>query len=210
MAFRFKKASCVVAGTFNMYIIQPPWLAKINIFPKGTNIVMWSKLDEPGFRFQAQGIPSRWFVTPSRIDVETENQEEDCGAKVATVLSKLPWTPLRAIGNNTIYKAPLSELDVLPDLNHIQPPIPEGFELAQRSVHIGVTKGDQQYNLQVSVTTDIIELAVNVNTELTGKDADFSHQAARSFLDHRQQANHLIRHLLKARLEDAGNHHQPA
>ena len=33
MAFRFKKAGCVVVGTFNMYIVQPPWLTKIGMFP---------------------------------------------------------------------------------------------------------------------------------------------------------------------------------
>ena len=195
-----------------MYILQPPWLMKIGIFPKRTNFVIWSKFDEPGFRFQPQGqdLPSRWFVTPSRIDVETDKPEEDCGKKVADVLSKLPWTPLAAIGNNTIYEAPLSELDTLSDLQHFNPVVPAGFDLIQRSFHLGVANGDQQYNLQLSVTKELMELSVNVNTELTGKESEFSLQAARNFLEHRKQAEYLIQHLLKARLEDASNYHQSA
>lgn len=218
MAFRFKKASCVVAGTFNMYIVQPSWLSKIEVFEKGTKYTIWTKFDEPGFRFQPEGLPSRWYVTPSRIDVETDRQDEDCGKKVADVLAKLPWTPLTAIGNNTVYEADLSELDRLECFGKFTPVLPNEFELAQRSFHLGIAHGDQQYNVQLSVTKEFVELAINVHTELSGKDPEYSEQAARSFFAQRSIAKFLIEQVMKAKVNDAtdnteskaGNNGSPA
>ena len=77
----------------------------------------------------------------------------------------------RAIGNNTVYEAPLAELDRLPDLNRFNPQVPDGFEVAQRSFHVGIAHGDQVFNLQLSITKELVELSVNVHTELAGKDA---------------------------------------
>lgn len=203
MAFRFKKASCVAAGTFNMFIVQPPWLSKIKVFDEGTKFTIWTKFDEPGFRFQPNGLPSRWYVTPSRIDVETDRPDEDCGQKVGDVLAKLPWTPLTAIGNNTVYETDLSELNDLECFGAFTPVLPEGFELAQRSFYLGIAHGDQQYNLQLSVTKEVVDLAVNVHTELSGRDPSFSEQAVRNFFAQRKIAKSLIEQVLKAKVNDA-------
>lgn len=80
MAFTFKKATCVAAGTFNMYVIQPPWLTKIGIVQKGIEVAIGTDLDEPGFRYIPTRSPFRWFVSPQRIEVETREPEADCGS----------------------------------------------------------------------------------------------------------------------------------
>ncbi len=97
MAFQFTKVNCVAVGTFNMYIIQPAWLAKVGIIPKGIGVAIESKLDEPGFRFWSPKLPVRWYVTPSRIQVETQRADADCGELVASVFKSLPETPLIAL-----------------------------------------------------------------------------------------------------------------
>ena len=69
MAFRLKRANCVVAGTFNMYIVQPAWLAKVGIVPKGIAVTVGSKLDEPGFREGTARLRADWLAMPSPNDV---------------------------------------------------------------------------------------------------------------------------------------------
>jgi hypothetical protein len=210
VGFRLKKATCVVAGTFNMYIVQPAWLAKVGIIPQGIEVAIGSKLDEPGFRFLSPKLPSQWLITPSRIEVETENPEEDCGAKVAAVLAALPWTPLVALGNNAVYSAPLSELSVLPEILRSVPQVPEGYQLAQRSFHIGLSREERVTNLQLSITREEIELSVNVHTELRNRDSDTAQAAARRFLQDRRDGENLICQLFKAQVEYGNSNGQPA
>lgn len=50
MALKFEKASCVVVGTFNIYILRPQWLAKHEIIETGTEVGIETNLTQPGFR----------------------------------------------------------------------------------------------------------------------------------------------------------------
>lgn len=210
MSLRFKKAACVVAGTFNMYIVQPAWLTKVEIIPKGIEVAIGTKLDEPGFRFFSPKLPLRWFVTPSRIEVETESPEADCGGVIADVLAKLPWTPLIALGNNSVYVAPRSEIDTLPDELRRVPEIPGGYELAQRSFHFGLSRENRIANLQLSITSEEIELSINVNTELRNRDSDSAQAAARRFLQDRADAEDLARQLFKVNIEHGHSNSESA
>jgi hypothetical protein len=208
VAFRFKKASCVVAGTFNMYVVQPAWLAKIGLIPPATDMAIGSNLDEPGFRFFSSKLRSRWFVTPGRIEVETESPGEDCGRLIATVLEKLPWTPLVGIGNNAVYAADLSELERLPDLGCFQPAPPEGYEISQRSFHLAVSRGEKIFNLPLSVTGEAVELSANVHRELRDRESSVAQEAAREFFEDRREAENLLRNLFHVSIEyDAGDDH---
>jgi hypothetical protein len=192
-----------------MYVVQPPWLSKIGVFPQGTKVAIWSKFDEPGFRYQPENLPMRWSVTPGRIEVESDSLTEDCGSRVAEVLSKLPWTPLIAIGNNAVYEATLSELEEIPGLSQFNPAMPEGYELFQRSFHLGAAHGNQQFNLQLSVMKELIEISVNANTDLAGKESVDAQMTARSFFEHRTQSESLIANLLKVSVVHAdGNSEQ--
>jgi len=201
VAFRLKKAACVVAGTFNMYIVQPAWLAKVQIVPEGIEVAIASKLDEPGFRFTSPKLRSQWFVTPSRIEVQSEHPEENCGAKVAAILAALPWTPLVALGNNALYSAPLSELEVLPEPFRATPQVPEHYQMVQRSSHFGLSREERLTNLQLSITREEIELSVNVHTELRDKESGFAQAAARRFFQDRADGESLMQQLFKARVQ---------
>jgi hypothetical protein len=205
VALKFKKATCVVAGTFNMYIVQPAWLTKVEIIPKGIDVAIGTKLDEPGFRFFSPKLSCRWVVTPSRIEVETEIPEADCGRIVAAVLEKLPWTPLIALGNNAVYSAPRSEIDMLPDEMRRVSEIPGGYELTQHSFHFGLSRENRIANLQLSITSEEIELSINVNTELRNRDSGTVQAAARRFLQDRADAESLARQLFKVNIEH-GHH----
>lgn len=207
MPFQFKKASCVIVGTFNMYIVQPAWLTKIGIFPKDSKVAIWTKFDEPGCRFESPQQNSRWIVTPTKISVETEKSDEDCGAKVAEVLAKLPWTPVIALGNNAIYEAPVEEAERFSDLRN--PALPDGFELSQRTFHLGIGHGGQQYNLQLSITKEPLELSVNVHTELVGKETGYAQDTARRFFEQRATAELLISKSLNTSISYGDRNSEP-
>jgi hypothetical protein len=214
MAFRFKRAACVAVGTFNMYIVQPPWLTKIGILPRDTQVVIASKLDEPGFRFHSPKLPSRWSVSPGRIEVDTEKPDENCGEKVAQVLKELPWTPLIALGNNTVYFAPIGELQSLPDEFRKRPEVPEGYTLAQRSFHFGAAHGMPVFNLQLSITDEEIELSINVHSDFRNLESEVARDAvqsaARRFFQDREDGETLITQLFRVSIQHGDSNTIPA
>lgn len=203
MAFTFKRATCVAAGTFNMYVIQPTWLTKIGILKKGIEVTISTHMDEPGFRYIPVKSPFQWFVTPRSIEVETREPEEDCGSQVATVLEFLPWTPLVALGNNAIFTAPLDDLNRLREDFRKSPQPPEGWSMKQRSVHFGLSRGGAVTNLQLSITQEELELSVNVHTELRKMESAVAQAAARRFLQDRREAEALIQQLFGVTIEYA-------
>ena len=207
MPFRLKRSACVVIGTFNIYIVQPRWLARMGIIPKGVPVTITTKMDEPGFRFTSSKIPCAWLVTPGRIEVSTEDPTVDCGEAASKVLKNLPWTPVTAIGHNSIYTAAVTELELLQCFQGVYPQ-PEGYECVRRTVHFGLKQGDQVFNVQAAVTPEEIELATNSHTDLGERDNEFAHQTAAQFLEHRRKAECLARDLFKVSIEH-GNQNSP-
>jgi len=208
VAFQFKKASCVVAGTFNMYLIHPKWLAKHEIIEQG-EVGIHFNLAQPGFRFVPTKHKVIWTVAPDRLVIESEDPATDCGATAAAVLRKLPETPLFGIGNNVVYRADISEMAALArPIRHFletSSPAPDQT-LAQRSFHVAVKQGEHQTtNLQVSVKEDGIELLCNVHTEL--RDREDANQAAvdaaGQFFRDRTAVKPLIQHFFAAEIEHA-------
>ena len=199
MAFRFKRSNCVLVGTFNMYIIQPPWLAKRGIIPK-VNVTLESKLNEPGFRFSSSKLRTRWVVTPGRIDVESEDPQEDCGDAMAKVVHALPETPLIALGNNAFYEAPLGDPLALPEDLRDSRAVPPGYSLVQSTQHFALKRGESITNIQLAITDKSFEIATNVHTELRDRDSTFTEEVARRFLADRLDSERLITQLFNVRV----------
>ncbi len=200
MAFKFEKASCVVVGTFNMYILHPQWLAKHKIIETGTEVGIETNLTRPGFRFRFPKDKAVWSVAPNRLAIESQDPETDCGETVAKILRALPETPLFALGNNAHYQAELSELENLSpsirDFPETEPPTKEQSVL-QRAFHAGVKRGEHEtVNLQISLPHDSIELACNVHTELANREKynDAAVDAAKRFFEDRTEAKSLAQH----------------
>lgn len=204
MAFRFHEASCVLAGTFNIYIIRPDWLGAVKLLLPGSEVRIESQLSQPGFRLTSPGLRSRWIVEPTRIILETDRSDENCGATADRLLESLPWTPLVGLGCNFAYRGTAADVDGWPTKTSFpSTQIPEGTSLKQRTWHLGVERGDQIFNLQMSEVDDYVEIRANVHTDLQGHDIDFARAAAQQFFQHRQTAETFIRDLFKAGIEDA-------
>ena len=203
MAFLYTKSNCIALGTFNMYIIQPTWLAKQGIIPDAIEIKIEANLEEPGLRFSSPSLASQWLVTPARLAVESEEWDEDCGSQIAKVIDKLPWTPLVAIGTNTVYEARLSDLPkplrFLHDDKH--PKLPRGFRKEQTSYVITVRKTDRVFSLHIALHKDKIELKTNVHTHVKDKGSTHANQAAKAFVSNRTEAEKLLVKLFGIKVE---------
>jgi hypothetical protein len=175
-----------------MYIIQPRWLVKVGIIPSGTEVVIETKLDEPGFRFGSPKLPVRWLVTPNRVQVETLHADADCGAAVAKVFEALPQTPLIALGNNAIYQAPLGDHEALPIPPSLRREGPEGFRAVQTTLHYGMRRGDTTFNVQLAIAENELELSVNAHTELRELNPEDAAKSARRFFEDRRTGERLI------------------
>ncbi len=199
MALQFKKASCVAVGAFNIYIVQPQWLATKELIPRGVEVIIESKLDEPGFRFYCNELKHRWIVTPTRIAVETQDAAENCGELVAKLLRCLPETPLVAVGNNVHYQTAGSDLESLPELPAY--PLSEtlpGDVLRQRTFHVGVERDNCVHNLQLSVgEQNGIELLINAHCQVGESGTEIAQVHAQQFNEHHRIGVSLAKHHLK-------------
>jgi hypothetical protein len=207
VSFRFERANCVAVGTFNIYIIQPAWLAKRQIIPSDVQVAIATKMDEPGFRFQPQKLATQWVVAPDRIEISTRQEATDCGLPMSQVLENLPWTPLKAVGCNTVYRSVLDNLAAMAALHDFQPTEPAGFQLAQRTLHVALKSDGHVFNLQLAATTEALELSVNIHTDVTGQGSDAAANAARMFLEHRSQAERLVAEIFGVGVDHAD--HEP-
>lgn len=207
MAFRFQKASCVVVGTFNMYILHPQWLTKHRIIEPGMDVEVETNLTQPGFRFRFPKYKAAWNVTPNRLVVESHDPATDCGGVVAKLLNVLPETPLFALGNNVHYQAELSERDNLSppirDFPDTKAPAKEQSVL-QWTFHTAVKRSERAtVNLQMALKEDGIELVCNVHNELGNVENanKVAVAAAERFLDDRAETKALAQHFFGTSIE---------
>jgi len=206
VAFTFLEASCVVVGTFNIYIIRPDWLGKIGVLPEGSDVKIETQMNQPGIRITSARLGARWTVSPTRLVLETSDANENCGQTLDRILESLPHTPLMALGLNVAYRGDASSIDHWQEKTAFPPSrAPEGYELKQRTWHIGVKRGEQVFNLQMSESEEGVEIHVNVHTELLNRDIDFARETARQFLQCRQTAQSLVRYIFNARIENGIN-----
>jgi hypothetical protein len=208
VAFLFKNASCVVVGTFNIYILHPQWLAKHGLVEKGTGVHMETNLAQPGFRFRLPKVHVIWNIAPQQIAVETDDPQVDCGAKISVVLDALPETPLFGLGNNIVYRADLADLGTLPEPIRNFPCVEspdKNDKVVQRTFHFGVKHDEHRStNLQVSIKDDEIELLCNVHTELRDRDTrTVAVAAANKFFEDRTAAKTLAQHFFGTGIENA-------
>ncbi|HEY4761959.1 MAG TPA: hypothetical protein VIH42_15385 [Thermoguttaceae bacterium] len=207
MPFKFKKASCVVVGSFNIYIIHPKWLVKHKIIQDEVEVAIQFNLEQAGFRYHIPKHKVTWNVAPDRIVVESEDPEVDCGDFLSKMLIKLPETPLFAIGNNVIYEAEKDELNLLAQTirDFISSVSQIGSEtLVQQSFHVALERQKHEIvNLQISIKNDRIVLMSNVHTNLRDRSdsCDAAVKAAMQFIEDKNSVKPLVHHYFGMTIE---------
>ncbi len=200
VAFEFHEASCVIVGTFNIYIIRPDWLAKVGLLDEGSVVKFEGLLDRPGFRFSSPKLGANWTVFPNRLVLETESPQENCGETAARILECLPWTPVMAIGFNFVYRGDAQAVEGWKDKTTFPPKNPpDGYKLVQRAWQVAVEHEQQTFNLQMSELESGVEIRSNVHTELGNRDIGFAQETARKFLQHQEESLSMIREVFSAR-----------
>lgn len=205
MAFRFSDSTAVAAGTFNVHVIHPKWLAEVGLLPDGTKVRMSSDFRRPGFELSPEGMNVKWDIKPDRLIIVSKSRQEDCGGILASVLEALPWTPLLGVGVNVEFTGLPEDIDGLPEscsLPSCQDV--EGYGLRQRTMHIGLTRGPHIFNMQVS-SHEKVELSINVHTELGKKPSqreacELAIETCRNFFALREEATDLAKKILGVEL----------
>lgn len=197
MGFRFQSSSCVVVGTFNIYIIQPKLLLEMGVIPTDCKVKLQSDFSHPGIRFELGDV--RWNVRPERLAVESKNPEIDCGIAIGRLLEQLVWTPTMAVGVNTVFLGDAETEQQLPE--HFKLPTTAKFETVQRTCHVSCRSGDSVLNLQLNYNAGkegaqpAVQLMLNVHTNLSEKNETrtqielnaSARQACNSFLKQREE-----------------------
>lgn len=205
VAFDFRTASCVAVGSFNVYIIQPAWLVEVGILAGDLEKVgLEINLAEPGFRILCSDDEMTWSVQPSRITIKSNRAGTDCGRLLGLVLKNLPHTPVRAIGSNARYEAPLEEVssrffDAIPD---VPARLGSNGKIVEETRHWGIAEGDQVFNLSLIRKPDSLQLSVNVHTDLNGRRTPFPQEIAEGFVSHLRRAETIVTSLFDLSIHD--------
>lgn len=169
MSFRFQSSSCVVVGTFNIYIFNPDNLPRLGIAGSENSpndLIMQVDTDRPGIRLVRSDDYPALVITPERLVVETRRQGIDCGTLVSRVVKALPWTPMKGVGVNCTFAAPVDEAKSLGTLNALPSPATENSRLIQKAVAYSIQREDVTYNLQMAARADTIVLSCNAHCDL--------------------------------------------
>ena len=192
--FEFTHSSCVVVGTFNIYIIQPQWLVEVGIIPEGESVKMQADFRNPGFRFRELNSPLEWSVRPDRIQIQSRESGSDCGEPLSKVLSHLHWTPIIAVGSNLTFKAPVDDLDRLLYLFGTGPdPTLDDYSITQKTWHRALKREAAVFNLQLSAQEEYIELNLNAHTEVKNERSirssnELARETCESFFEQRMES----------------------
>lgn len=202
VSFKFKKANCVIVGTFNIYVVQPRLLVEFGLLKKGNEVKFGQTLTQPGFRFSADVLKSQWTIRPDRLIVATDDFDHDCGKQLATILDKLRWTPVTAVGFNLEFESEHDNLESLYPKTHG----PKSLNITQRTVHVAISEQDKIFNLQASMQQETNSLSANIHTDLKtdsqSKDIEKAIQALKQFKSDKERATSLLRTVFKAKISN--------
>jgi hypothetical protein len=203
VAFRFHQASCVVVGTFNIYILRPDWLGAIGILDPQSEVKIEAKFTQPGLRLSSPNLGSKWTVLPDRLILETTSARENCGETIDKVLESLPWTPVTAMGCNFSYRGDHTSVDHWHEKTRFPgTKAPEGFSLKQRTWHWGVAHESHIYNIQLSEIDAAVELAGNTHAEWASDGVASARRFAQRFFEFRKTSLRFATEIFGARIDD--------
>jgi hypothetical protein len=180
----------VAIGPFNPHIIEPNWLDRVGICEKdkfaGFHYIpsTWGGRDTV-FRFGRQ----EWQVDFTRLSVSSRSpssiDEDDTGKAVASILHKLPHTPVRAIGHNFHFTCKLDEWGARPKPHLAQSSFNKsGLESPQRTSWTGnFIRGKANTNVTLSLINDagIVVILFNHDHETNPEGHDEAIEAAGMF-----------------------------
>ncbi|WP_437187627.1 hypothetical protein SH668x_001032 [Planctomicrobium sp. SH668] len=190
--------TCVVVGTFNIYIFQPEWLAEVLELKAGTHFEIETDLSRPGFKLSSKDFDCNWIVRPGRLQLEGVRPNPQLGDTLAKVIQKLPETPLYAIGKNFSFQVSdtsglRTEIDDF--LNF--PNFPQG-NVTRTLSGLSVEIGRQTYNfVLMKKPNGGMEIAVNIHADAAGLSHAEIIKELKQFNSDRERALEIVDNLWK-------------
>jgi hypothetical protein len=209
VAFEFKKASSVALGTFNIYIIQPGWLAKVGMLQQEAEMTVEANMSRPGFRLSLPTQKTFWFVSPEKLAIESVEESVDCGQPMADVLAKLPVTPIFGLGNNVVFESSARDADEFPALRACRDlvQVPNGYTKGQQIFAASVVREKRIFTLNVTVQQDVILLSGNAHVQLGDNGtAEMAAPFAARFEDDKRELAELFADVLGVRVNVTNQH----
>ncbi|MCX7011156.1 MAG: hypothetical protein NTW86_01080 [Candidatus Sumerlaeota bacterium] len=192
------KLNCVAAGTLNMYIIEPKWLASHGITSEWGEAHLHIGLDAPLMRYRFQKSKMSWEVSPSRLTIESEDPKDDCGKPMAQVLEALSNTPLLAVGCNfhfsvdALYFEECGSFAAYPSLN-----LPQKYKLVSKAYRFTMMYRKHSYSFELTQAEEKVILAVNVQADVRKHGLEFAQKTAKGFENYKRTVHRLATQLLK-------------
>ena len=188
----------VVIGSINSAIIQPNWLSKIKLSPKGEPIQVKMNIGANSSEYQWKE-KFKWVVDSNsvRVSIRPELSRNELTRFVTTIFSALSHTPVTATGHNFFFQGKPEEVNVkfsrkddwgikekknLGTITRLQHQIT--FEESEmRKVSIYLTQNHEKSTVQVNFHYDVPS---------TEKVVEYSNEVEKNFMT----ANKLLKEVI--------------
>ena len=184
MQLTLLNATCVIVGSLNRMILQPPWLVEHGLIarredgsPPPMDIVMRAG---PSIH-HIDADDAMWMIEPGKLQIQARApaSEVDLGAKVDSLLEILEHTPVIGVGNNFTFRADgqaLMDTGEMGVVKSLKSNLPDG---SLASMMFVAPSDDSR--LQVTIERGPGEVLVHFNFHRdTPPDADTAHSTAKA------------------------------
>lgn len=196
---KYVLGTCVLVARMNPSIVMPPWLAENNICVT-SQAEFKIKIEQHGILYLFEQDGFHWECSPSNLIVGSDDENSDCGERVASVLELLVHTPVKACGNNFRYKiisgAIQSTLGRLLETSLCQQLSARKYFIEEATLKYGISHNDAMVNVDfIMKSNQVSELNFNFHRDSpSSKDAI---SAARNWRSDQDYCRRLLNDLLE-------------
>ncbi len=187
MPLSLDSANTFLRGKFNPFIISPDWLREQKVW-EAEKLEFGLGVLQEGIQFKGDGV--EWLIDNHGLVIAS--RKADVGEIAATVIARLPHTPIAAVGNNFVFACIRSDWGAspLPSLTGGKEPFDDSTIIDER--WMASIKGDDVV-AQVALTKGDALITVNFNYHRKPAKSSDAASAARNFENDKQRSVELIK-----------------
>lgn len=193
MPLQLESSNVFIRGNFNPYIFSPEWLTSQGVWEEQeVHLALGATLGD-GIQFRSVNSDIEWSVSSSSLIIATLG---DAGTLAASVMEKLPHTPVQAVGCNFVFALASWDSDLVPKLGAsslLDLPSKYHAELVKWT---GVFHLDEQ-RVDMAVACGNEGITVSFNHHRSVGTAEEAGAAAKRFLDNKALSVEMIGEILR-------------
>jgi hypothetical protein len=186
--------SCFVVSLIP-YIISPEWLLQQGIIPNIEQIELGLGALRAGIQFKIDNV--EWLVDDKGLVVSSENEVVDCGDFAAGVISKLPHTPITAVGCDFNFTAGIGDWNQrrFPVLGTLRKEdFPNGW--GSEAVRWGGTFRIDDSRIGITIAQAEDTVTISFNHHRVTQSSDQAVKAVQQFSSDRQRSKEMLSYLV--------------